>query len=155
MESSGSERKRKPPETAGGSEEEEAAAAAAAEADADEEDEEERWVGPLPGEAAQAKKRRGNGRSGAFARRPLLWGAAREASVAVLRAGSGAVGSPPGRRPRREWERPQPRGGGAWQLGRPRAVPRAPGRAEARGLERCHVRGMSRLWRDPWGAGTP
>lgn len=35
---------------------------------ADEEDEEERWVGPLPGEAAQAKKRRGKGRSGALLR---------------------------------------------------------------------------------------
>lgn len=31
---------------------------------ADEEDEEERWVGPLPGEAAQTKKRRGEGSSG-------------------------------------------------------------------------------------------
>lgn len=110
MASSDWERKRKQAETTGVGE----AAAAAAAAAADEEDEEERWVGPLPGEAAQAKKRRGNGGSGTFARLPLLWGAVREASVALPRAGSGAVGSPPGRGPRRERERPQPRGGGAW-----------------------------------------
>ncbi|XP_010578891.1 PREDICTED: uncharacterized protein LOC104839959 [Haliaeetus leucocephalus] len=87
------ERKRKQLETAGGREEKEVAAAAAA----DEEDEEERWVGPLPGEAAQAKKRRGNGGSGgALARRPLLWGAAREASVRPWRC--------PGPAPKR-WDR--------------------------------------------------
>lgn len=57
MAASESERKRREPEAA-----------------ADEEDEEERWVGPLPGEAAQAKRRRGNGRSGAFACLPLLCG---------------------------------------------------------------------------------
>lgn len=79
MASSDSERKRKQLETVGGREEkeEEAAAVVVAAAAADEEDEEERWVGPLPGEAAQAKKRRGNGGSG----RALLWGAVREASV--------------------------------------------------------------------------
>lgn len=80
MASSDSERKRKQLETVGGREEKEEEATAAvvvAAAAADEEDEEERWVGPLPGEAAQAKKRRGNGGSG----RALLWGAVREASV--------------------------------------------------------------------------
>lgn len=53
------ERKRKlPEEEAGGGDP----------AAADEEDEEERWVGPLPGEAAQAKKRKGKGRSGTLLR---------------------------------------------------------------------------------------
>lgn len=57
MASAEPERKRKPPEmeVAGGDP-----------AAADEEDEEERWVGPLPGEAAQAKKRRGKGTSEAL-----------------------------------------------------------------------------------------
>ncbi|NXF41454.1 PPWD1 protein, partial [Nyctibius bracteatus] len=86
------ERKRKLPETAGGSEEAAAAAAAAAAAD-EEDEEEERWVGPLPGEAVQAKKRRGNGRSGAFARLPLLRGAARKAPAVLPWAGSAAVGT--------------------------------------------------------------
>ncbi|NXJ71036.1 PPWD1 protein, partial [Rostratula benghalensis] len=53
MASSESERKRKQAEEAAGSEE-----AAAAAADDEDDDDEERWVGPLPGEAAQAKKRR-------------------------------------------------------------------------------------------------
>jgi len=79
MEASDAERKRKPPEAAGGSEE----------AAAGDEEDEERWVGPLPGEAAQAKRRRGNGRSGAFARPPLPGGEAG--------AGSRAAGRPAGR----------------------------------------------------------
>lgn len=78
------ERKRKQPEAvAGGGD------AAAA----DEGDEEERWVGPLPGEAAQAKKRRGKGTSGA-----------------LPRVGSGAVRSPPG-----PAGRERPRGEGSWR----------------------------------------
>lgn len=89
------DRKRKLPEAAG-SDGEEAAAAAAA----DEEDEEERWVGPLPGEAAQAKKRRGNEREEpALACRFLLGGAAADVFAAPPRSGpvrSGACLIAPG-----------------------------------------------------------
>lgn len=122
MASSDSERKRKQTEAAAGSEE--AAAAAAAEEEDDDDEGEERWVGPLPGEAAQAKKRRGNGRSGASARR-----------FAGERPRAAAVGSPPGGRPRRQSP--------ALALGRLGRFSRAPAR--------CLVSKTTGLWRAPPG----
>lgn len=66
MASADSERKRRKLEEA---------AAGAVAGDGDEEpEEEERWVGPLPGEAAQAKKRRGNAGSRALVRARSLGG---------------------------------------------------------------------------------
>lgn len=73
MASSDLERKRKEPEPEAKVGSEEAAAG----------DEEESWVGPHPGEAAQAKKRKGNKRRGVFTCLLLPWGAARETSVAL------------------------------------------------------------------------
>lgn len=74
----------------------------------EEDDEEERWVGPLPGEAAQAKKRKGKGRSGAL----LV----------------GAVGSPAGpagrERPRAEGGCGEPVSSGIRPEGAPEGAPR-------------------------------